>query len=125
MSTIKKQILASMSDLHTSADTISARFCFSPDFIGFKGHFPGKPVLPGVCKVQAVLCMIEKNNRKTPVLQEIVSAKFFSPAGVNEELVFTLRQSQEGAETILIKALVTRGDTKIADIHLRILLETK
>lgn len=109
-----------MAGFQAGREETTARFRFPPDFIGFKGHFPGNPVLPGVCKVQAALCMIEKKNHAAFVLQEIVAAKFFHPVTADEELVFTLRDTPEGSQTVLVKILVTRHDTKIADIHLRI-----
>jgi 3-hydroxyacyl-[acyl-carrier-protein] dehydratase len=102
---------------------IKASFNFPPDFIGFQGHFPGKPILPGVCKIQAIVCMLEAATKKIPKLKEIVTAKFFAPATCNEELRFAVHQFPEGSDALLVKALVTHRDKKIADIHLRVVFE--
>jgi len=99
---------------------IRARFTFPADFLGFQGHFPGKPVLPGVCKIQAVLCMLEKSSSKHPRLKEVCLAKFFAPATHDEELSFTVRQVSEGNGEVNVKALISHKDKKIAEIRLRV-----
>ncbi len=120
MSKLRSEIKSSMSELRSSGRELTAHFCFAPKFIGFQGHFPGKPVLPGVCKIQAILCMLEAAARKTPQLKEIVSAKFFTPVTGNEEIVCTVRQESEGSEETRVLALVTKGKIKIAEIKLRV-----
>jgi 3-hydroxyacyl-[acyl-carrier-protein] dehydratase len=105
------------------AGTMKARFSFPADFIGFAGHFPGKPVLPGVCKIQAMLCMLEAAYQRTPKLKEIALAKFFAPVTCNEEIVFTVHQLPEGSDEALAKAFITHKDKKIAEIHVRVVFE--
>jgi 3-hydroxymyristoyl/3-hydroxydecanoyl-(acyl carrier protein) dehydratase len=120
MSKLRNEIKLSMSQLRSDGQELTAHFCFSSEFIGFKGHFPSRPVLPGVCKIQAILCMLEEAARKTPHLKEIVSAKFFTPVTGNEEIVCTVRQESEGSEETRVLALVTKGKIKIAEIKLRV-----
>lgn len=109
-----------MSKLRDDGKELTAHFCFEPDFVGFKGHFPGKPVLPGVCKIQAVMCCLEAMYQKIPKLKEIVLAKFFTPVTCNEEIIFTIRQVPQGGQESLVKASVVNGNKKIAEIHLRV-----
>ena len=110
-----------MSDLRSENDNIlSANFIFPDDFLGFEGHFPGKPVLPGVCKIQAVLLMLRESKNKNVLLKEIVQAKFFSPVLCNEEITFNLEEKPELREDISVKAMVTGKDKKIAEMHLRV-----
>ena len=112
-----------MSRLSDDAEGLTARFCFAREFTGFKGHFPGRPVLPGVCKVQAVLCMLEAAARKTPRLKEIVSAKFFAPVTCEEEVVFAVRRTPDDNGETRISAVVTSGEKKVAEIKLRVVFE--
>src|SRR3978361_1636702 len=42
------------------ADTIRAILKINPDHAIFKGHFPGQPVVPGVCMLQIVKELVEK-----------------------------------------------------------------
>lgn len=44
----------------------------------FGGHFPGKPVVPGVCMLQMIKEVIEKQEGKNYFLQEASSLKFLS-----------------------------------------------
>ncbi len=112
-----------MTELRDDGQELTAHFCFSQEFIGFKGPFPGKPVLPGVCKSQAILCMLEVATQKTPQLKEIASAKFFTPVTCNEEIVCTVRQVSEGSEETRVLALITKRDKKIAEIKLKVVFE--
>jgi len=125
MSKLKKEIKLYMSRFSDDGLVLSAHFCFAPEFIGFKGHFPGKPILPGVCKIQAVLCMLESATQKVPKLKEIISAKFFAPVTCNEEIVFAVRQVPGDNENAQVSALVTNGDKKISEIQLKIVFENK
>ena len=124
MSRLRKEIKSFMSELRDDGQELTAHFCFSQEFIGFKGHFPGKPILPGVCKIQAILCMLQEVTRKTPQLKEIVLAKFFTPVMCNEEIVCTVRRVSESSEETRVSALITNKDKKIAEIKLRIVFET-
>ena len=125
MSRLRKEIKSSMTELRDNGQELTAHFCFSQEFIGFKGHFPGKPVLPGVCKIQAVLCMLEESTRKMPQLKEIISAKFFNPVTCNEEVVCTVRQESEGSEETRVLALITNGDKKISEIKLKVVFKAQ
>ena len=123
MSRLMKEIKSNMSKLRDDGQELSAHFSFSPEFIGFKGHFPGKPVLPGVCKIQAILCMLEEAVHKAPQLKEIISAKFFAPVTCNEEIICKVHQVSDGSEGTRVSALITNGDKKIAEIKLKVVFK--
>jgi len=120
MSRLRKEIKSNMSELCSDGQELTAHFCFSQEFIGFKGHFPGKPVLPGVCKIQAILCMLQEATQKTPQLKEIVSAKFFTPVTCNEEIICTVRRVLEGSEEMRVSSLIMNRDKKIAEIQIEV-----
>lgn len=122
MNILVQEIKECMSGLTETAEgDLSARFVFPPDFIGFNGHFPDKPVLPGVCKVQAVMVMFEQWHKRKIKLREIKLAKFFAPVSCSEELVFKCRESVENSDQTMVKALVTSGQKKIATLQLMVL----
>jgi len=121
MNTLVREIKNFISDLEESGENIKARFLFPPDFTGFKGHFPGRPVLPGVCKIQAVIAMLEIWHQKNICIKEISMAKFFAPVFDNQEIVVTTNKITGLPETsgeIKIKASVTSNGKKISDLHL-------
>jgi len=116
-----EEIQRARSDLRPTADgTTAAAFVFPADFTGFQGHFPGRPVLPGVCLVQAVLALLGRSNSRPVLLREIVAAKFFSTVGPGDTVRVACRESPAGAAEQLVKAAVTCGDRKVAEISLRV-----
>jgi len=120
MSQLRKEIKLGMSELRDDGKELTAHFCFPKEFIGFNGHFPAHPVLPGVCKIQAILCMLEKATHKTLQLKEIVSSKFFAPVTCDEEIVCTVRRVLEGSEEMRVSSLITNKDKKIAEIQIEV-----
>jgi 3-hydroxyacyl-[acyl-carrier-protein] dehydratase len=110
-----------MHDLSGSVEgKITAKFVFRPDFTGFKGHFPGKPVLPGVCKIQAVIAMAEKWYKKNICLNEISMAKFYAPVLCDQEITISFEKPDEILKGARIKGSVAGGGRKIADLHLKV-----
>ncbi len=118
-----KEINKSMYDLSESpGGNITARFIFPSDFSGFKGHFPGRPILPGVCKIQAVIAMLEKWHEKNVCLTEISMAKFFAPVCDNQEIIILSGKIDKASDEPKIKALVTSGGKKIAELQLKLMV---
>ena len=65
-----------------SSGDVEAGYCFPEDFIGFAGHFPGNPVLPGIAQILAV---VHAAGGETG-LRAIVSCKFLRPVLPGETL---------------------------------------
>ena len=121
MNKLMQEIRQCMSDLaETKKGEVTALFLFPAEFVGFQGHFPDKPILPGVCKIQAVIAMLQAWEKRDIRLKEIVSAKFLSPVSHGEELVFNCRKQTESNNEALIKASVTSKDKKVAELQLRV-----
>lgn len=118
-----QEINKSMYDLSESPEgNITARFIFPSDFSGFKGHFPGRPVLPGVCKIQAVIAMLEKWHEENVCLTEISMAKFFAPVCDNQEIIISSGKIDKASDEPKIKASVTSGGKKIAELQLKLMV---
>ncbi len=122
MNTLMQQIKESMHGLDESGDSIRARFIFLPDFTGFKGHFPDRPILPGVCKIQAVIAMLETFHEKKICLTEILLAKFVAPVSENQEILISAMKLDETLKETKVKAFVTSGGKKIAELQLMVKL---
>ena len=95
-----------------------ARFSFPEDFAGFKGHFPSGGIVPGVCKVQALVILAEFLNDKKFELEEVKEAKFFSPVSPNEELMFDYSENIISERETVIKASVSCEGRKVAKMEL-------
>jgi len=122
VSMLMQQINESMQELMESEEGIKARFIFSPEFAGFKGHFPDKPILPGVCKIQAVIAMLENFYGNKICLTQILLAKFIAPVSANQEIIITSTKPGEISNEIKVKASVTSGDKKIAEMQLKLMV---
>lgn len=59
-------------------DSIQALLAINPEHAIFKGHFPGQPVVPGVCMMQIVRELIQKTTGKRLRLAHGLDLKFLS-----------------------------------------------
>jgi len=55
----------------------------------FKGHFPGNPIMPGVCMIQIIKELTEKITKETLMIQTLSNVKFM--ALINPESTPELR----------------------------------
>lgn len=99
-----------------------SRFVFPREFIGFQGHFPANKILPGACQIQCVLSTIEKGAGIPVALKEIAIAKYFAPVFPDEEVTCTVKDVVEESGEFTFKALITKGDVKVAELKLLVLL---
>ena len=60
-------------------DTIQQRYRFSPDFIGFCGHFPGNPILPAFVQILVALTLTERHRGCRFEAASVEKAKFRIP----------------------------------------------
>lgn len=71
-----------MNDLYTFSTIASAPglirglVTFNPAHAVFSGHFPGRPVVPGVCLIQAVKEVMEIQLGRPVMLSEALNVKF-------------------------------------------------
>jgi 3-hydroxyacyl-[acyl-carrier-protein] dehydratase len=110
-----------MSDLGQAGDgTLKARFTFPAEFLGFQGHFPGEPVLPAVCEIQAALVMLEAWEERRAGLREIVQAKFSAPVTCDEQLVYACAVTREDLHGAVVKTAVAKDGRAVARFRLRV-----
>ena len=57
---------------------IKATLELDPSHAIFNGHFPGQPVVPGVCMMQSVKELVERNVNQQLVITEADNIKFLS-----------------------------------------------
>lgn len=78
----------------------------------FEGHFPGHPVLPGVCVIQMIKELTEKSLDKNLILSVASNVKFMAVINPekNELIDFQIEISQNDEE-VKIKNTVRFEDT--------------
>lgn len=57
-------------------NSVSCRIVFNPQHDIFKGHFPGQPVVPGVCMMQMVKELLEAQTDTSLWLRNAGQVKF-------------------------------------------------
>lgn len=123
-SRLAREIEQCMSGLgEAEGEALTARFLFPASFIGFQGHFPGRAILPAVCKIQAAVAMLEASCGRGVRLNEIASAKFLSPVTCGEEVLVTCAVTMQEGGRGVVKATVARNGENVARFRLRVTFE--
>lgn len=78
-------------------------FCFPTDDITFAGHFPNRPLLPGVFQLEIVRFAAEAALKQPLFVREIVKAKFLRPI-IPTEIVRVELKLTENPDTIQARA---------------------
>ncbi|GAA6143094.1 3-hydroxyacyl-ACP dehydratase [Hydrogenophaga sp. 5NK40-0174] len=63
----------------------------------FDGHFPGRPIVPGVWILDQVVDAVRQWQGWTQEPMKLDSAKFFQPVGPGATLTFTLQKKASGS----------------------------
>ncbi len=74
------------------------------DHPAFAGHFPGRPIVPGVVLLDRAIAFAGQLRGAADGAWQIGNAKFFSPAGPGEVLTFALDQRPDGAIAFTVRA---------------------
>ena len=100
-------------------DGWQATLQFGPDFIGFDGHFPGQPIVPGVCLIEAVARVCARRAGRPVRIAAVENVKFFRPVGPAQpvELQAAFRQ-RNGLEEV--RAALSSAGSPVAEIVLRL-----
>lgn len=91
----------------------------------FKGHFPGNPIMPGVCMIQIIKELTEKITQQTLMIETLSNVKFM--ALINPENTPELRLEVDIATTednlIKVKNTTYFNDTvalKLSNVYKKI-----
>lgn len=92
--------------------TVTAMLALNKAHAIFRGHFPGNPVVPGVCLMTMVKEVLEKALDQSFVLQEAKSVKFLGIVNPNENGLLVLQCDIVALENCSIKtnSVITAGD---------------
>lgn len=76
----------------TEPGTFVRSYCFSPDFIGFSGHFPGYPILPAFIQVLMVVSLAEELKGHDLRFSSLEKAKFQNKIFPGQEIEVRFRE---------------------------------
>lgn len=99
--------------LEQSKEGVKATVRLNKDHDIFKGHFPGNPIMPGVCMIQIIKELTEEVVDKSLFLSVSSNIKFMAiiNPNVNPVLHLDLSISEEGDE-VKIKNVTSFGETE-------------
>lgn len=95
-------------------DFRTMEFIFPPTFVGFDGHFPDRPILPGIVQVQAGMLTAGEGKM---TLQKVVKAKF-SRIVSPDELMVVRAENQKKGDNILATIIISVGGDTAATMML-------
>ena len=76
----------------TGQDTVTQRYCFTDNFIGFSGHFPGYPILPALVQLITALSLLEEQKGQTIRIASVENAKFLIEIRPGHEILVQCRE---------------------------------
>lgn len=79
----------------------------------FKGHFPGNPIMPGVCMIQIIKELTESITQSSLMIQTLSNVKFMALINpeVNPELRLELEINTTDDDLIKVKNTTYFNDT--------------
>lgn len=110
---MQKESLYNIISLEINTDKTIAKsvFTLNPHNDIFKGHFPGNPVLPGVCVIQIIKDIVSQISGCDIMLSEANTIKFQNPVIPEENAEITADfkiRNEEGK--IIVNAQIASAD---------------
>lgn len=87
----------------------------------YKAHFPGSPVTPGACLVEAVCELMERHCGRKLRLREIKNVKFLSiiiPDGQGDVEFDITCSAEESSPKYTVKATVSKAESTCAKMSM-------
>ncbi len=94
-------------------------FCLPPDDPTFGGHFPTRPLVPGVFLIEMARVAVEMVLARPVTVQEITRAKFLRPIIPAETVRVELKLSPP-ADTMLAHARLSVGGRPAGEVRLQL-----
>jgi 3-hydroxyacyl-[acyl-carrier-protein] dehydratase len=94
-------------NIEASDTEVKAELLINPAHKIFEGHFPGQPVVPGVCMMQVLKELLEQVLQKETVLTTAAEMKFLAviDPSVNNRLSASVRYTTEDGQIKIVGSL--------------------
>ncbi|MAF94763.1 MAG: hypothetical protein CMM60_03280 [Rhodospirillaceae bacterium] len=118
MSLVNKQITDLVkNNLEYHDKTLCTKIKFDKSFVGFSGHFPDNPVLPGVIMIKVMTVMYELFKEKKYRLAQIKQAKFIEPI-LNDAIVNFFITINSENDNIILQGKILKSEKIVSKISL-------
>lgn len=87
------------------------------DHPGLPGHFPGRPIAPGVVLLDLIFAAIQNATPQQLRIEKIVSAKFLKPVQPDEpvEVTIVLEDDDAASHELRARFRAVRGDEPVLE----------
>src|SRR5512147_2302186 len=104
-----------ITDFQSLDEGLTATIEIDPAHAIFQGHFPGNPIVPGVCTVQIIKELLEHKLGKATRMVSASNIKYlgFINPRVTPQVTFQLRIGCTEEQTIQCSASVSSGPTAL------------
>lgn len=106
-----------ISDTQLTGNELTVTLTINKDHSIFEGHFPGQPVVPGVCMMQMILELMEQVTGKRLKLITAHDMKFLAVINpqVNNSVSATVKYTEDEGGTFSASATIFCNET----VHFR------
>lgn len=103
-----------------TATCATLEFHYPAAFVGFQGHFPNDPILPGVCLLQSLRLGLETAWSARLKITEILNAKFVAPVHPGDTISFAVTEISRSPHAVSTKAKVTCCGQRVAEFSVKL-----
>ena len=104
--------LYTVQNLEQNEEEVKAKVKLHKEHEVFKGHFPGNPIMPGVCMIQMIKELTEQVTGKELFLSVASNVKFMAKINPEENEVIDLAlKISEESEFIKVKNITSYDET--------------
>lgn len=89
---------------------VSVALCIAPDHPAFPGHFPGRPIVPGVVLLDAALKAIARGTGLDLAACHLEAVKFLYPVGPAQPLALEFEHAAGGS----IRFAILNAERRVA-----------
>ena len=112
---MRKEIDGFLTNYSAEGDGASAEVVFPAGFSGFQGHFPDKPILPGVCQMMLAMVMADRLIGNRTKLSSVTNAKYISM--VQPDQPREIKCTRVGEK---LNASLTSNGERVAEFKLKV-----
>lgn len=98
--------------INSTGHSIEAKVRIEKSHAIFEGHFPGQPILPGVCMMQLIKELIESADQKKYTFSTADNMKFLNiiDPGKDDHINASILMEQRNEQGMKISATLFAGD---------------